>query len=53
MTGAAVVWRWALDLGGQTVSKMAAAVAVVVAVLAAGVPTAAGFTRDYLYQFGQ
>jgi hypothetical protein len=53
VTGAAVVWRWALDLGGQTVSKMAASVAVVVAVLAAGVPTAAGFTRDYLYKFGQ
>jgi hypothetical protein len=53
VTGAAVVWRWALDLGGQTLSKMAASVAVVVAVLAAGVPTAAGFTRDYLYNVGQ
>jgi hypothetical protein len=53
VTGAAVVWRWALDLGGQTLSKVATSVAVVVAVLAAGVPTAAGFTRDYLYKFGQ
>ena len=53
VTGAAVVGRWALDLGGQTLSKVAASVAVVVAVLAAGVPTAAGFTRDYLYKFGQ
>jgi hypothetical protein len=57
VTGAAVVWRWALDLGGQTLSKVAASVtasvAVVVAVLAAGVPTAAGFTRDYLYNVGQ
>ena len=53
VTGAAVVGRWALDLGGQTLSKVAASVAVVVAVLAAGVPTAAGFTRDYLYKVGQ
>jgi hypothetical protein len=53
VTGAAVVWRWALDLGGQTLSKVATSVAVVVAVLAAGVPTAAGFTRDYLYRAGQ
>ena len=52
VTGAAVVWRWALDLGGQTLSKVATSVAVVVAVLAAGVPTAAGFTRDYLYKLG-
>jgi hypothetical protein len=53
VAGAAVAWRWALDLGGQTLSKLATSVAVVVAVLAAGVPTAAGFTRDYLYKFGQ
>jgi hypothetical protein len=53
VTGAAVVGRWALDLGGQALSKVAASVAVVVAVLAAGVPTAAGFTRDYLYRVGQ
>jgi hypothetical protein len=53
VTGAAVVGGWALDLGGQTLSKVAASVAVVVAVLAAGVPTAAGFTRDYLYKVGQ
>jgi hypothetical protein len=53
VTGASVVGRWALELGGQTLSKVAASVAVVVAVLAAGVPTAAGFTRDYLYKVGQ
>lgn len=53
VAGASVVGRWALDLGGQTLSRMAASVAVVVAVLAAGVPTAAGFTRDYLYRVGQ
>src|SRR5580698_2051970 len=53
VTGTAVVWRWALDLGGRTLSNVATSVAVVVAVLAAGVPTAAGFTRDYLYKVGQ
>jgi hypothetical protein len=53
VTGAAVVWRWALDLGGQALSRVATSVAVVVAVLAACVPTAAGFTRDYLYKLGQ
>jgi len=53
VTGASVAGRWALDLGGQILSKVAASVAVVVAVLAAGVPTAAGFTRDYLYNVGQ
>ena len=45
--------RALLALGGHTLSRVAASIAVVVAVLVAGVPTAAGFTRDYLWNVGQ
>jgi hypothetical protein len=48
VVGAAAVGHSLLALGGRTWSRVAASVAVLVAVLFAGVPTAAGFTRDYL-----
>jgi hypothetical protein len=53
VVGAAAVGHYVLALGGRTLSRVAASVAVLVAVLFAGVPTAAGFTRDYLYNVGQ
>ena len=53
VVGAAAVARYALALGGHALSRVAASVAVVMAVLVAGVPTAAGFTRDYLFNVGQ
>ncbi len=53
VAGAAAVGRALLALGGRTLSRVAASVAVVVAVLVAGVPTAVGFTRDYLFNVGQ
>jgi hypothetical protein len=51
--GACVCGRALLALGGRSVSRAAVALSVVVAVLAAGVPTAAGFTQDYMYGAGQ
>ena len=53
VVGAAAVGHYVLSLGGRTLSRVAASVVVLVAVLVAGVPTAAGFTRDYLYNVGQ
>jgi hypothetical protein len=53
VVGAAAVGHYVLSLGGRTLSRVAASVVVLVAVLFAGVPTAAGFTRDYLYNVGQ
>ncbi len=53
VVGAAAVARYVLALGGRTLSRVAASAGVVVVVLVAGVPTAAGFTRDYLYNVGQ
>jgi hypothetical protein len=53
VVGACVFGRAVLALGGRGVSRAAVALSVVVAVLAAGVPTAFGFTQDYLYGQGQ
>jgi hypothetical protein len=53
VVGAAAVGRALFALGGHALSRMAASIAVVMAVLLAGVPTAAGFTRDYLWNVGQ
>ena len=53
VVGAVAVGRYVLALGGHTLSRVTASVAVLVAVLFAGVPTAAGFTRDYLFNVGQ
>ena len=53
VVGAAAVGHFVFALGGRTWGRVAASVAVLVAVLFAGVPTAAGFTRDYLYNVGQ
>jgi hypothetical protein len=53
VVGACAFGRAVLALGGRSVSRVAVALSVVVAVLAAGVPTAAGFTEDYLYGVGQ
>ncbi len=53
VVGAAAAGRLVVALGAHTLGRVAASVAVVVAVLAAGIPTAAGFTRDYLYKVGQ
>jgi hypothetical protein len=53
VVGGVAVARYVLALGGRTLSRVAASVAVLVAVLFAGVPTAAGFTRDYLFNVGQ
>ena len=53
VVGASAVGRALVALGGHTLSRVAASMAVVVAVLVAGVPTAAGFTRDYLWNVGQ
>ena len=53
VVGAAAAGRFVVALGAHTLGRVAASVAVVVAVLAAGIPTAAGFTRDYLYKVGQ
>jgi hypothetical protein len=53
VVGACVFGRAVLALGGRSISRAAVAFSVVVAVLAAGVPTAFGFTQDYLYGQGQ
>ena len=53
VVGACVTGRALLALGGRSISRAAVALSVVVAVLAAGVPTAFGFTQDYLYGEGQ
>jgi hypothetical protein len=53
VVGACASGRALLALGGRSVSRAAVAGSVVVAVLAAGVPTAAGFTKDYMYKVGQ
>jgi hypothetical protein len=53
VVGAAAVGRALLALGGHALSRVVASIAVVVAVLVAGVPTAVGFTRDYLWNVGQ
>ncbi len=53
VVGACVAGRAVVALGGRSVSRAAVALSVVAAVLAAGVPTAAGFTEDYLYGEGR
>ncbi len=53
VVGACEVGRAVVALGGRSVSRAAVALSVVVAVLAAGVPTASGFTEDYLYGAGR
>ncbi len=52
VVGAAAVAHYLMALGTVNLGRVAASVAVVIAVLLAGVPTAAGFTRDYLYRQG-
>jgi len=53
VTGAREIGRAVLVLWGRNLSRAAVAAAVVVAVLAAEVPTASGFTTNYLYLSGQ
>ncbi len=53
VVGACVFGRALLALGGRRVSRAAVAGSLVVAVLAAGVPTASGFTKFYMYRVGQ
>ena len=53
VVGACATGRAVLALGGRGVGRAAVVLSVVVAVLAAGVPTAFGFTQDYLYGEGQ
>ena len=53
VVGACACGRALLALGGHGLSRAAVAVSALVAVLAAGAPTAAGFTKDYLYHVGQ
>ncbi|HTV10816.1 MAG TPA: hypothetical protein VME20_03055 [Acidimicrobiales bacterium] len=53
VVGACAAGRALVVLSGQAFSRAAVAVAVVVAVLAAEVPTAFGFTTNYLYAAGQ
>ncbi len=53
VVGACATGRALLALGGRGVGRAAVALSVVVAVLAAGVPTASGFTQDYLYGEGR
>ncbi len=53
VVGACATGRALLALGGRRVGRAAVALSVVVAVLGAGVPTAFGFTQDYLYGEGQ
>ena len=53
VVGACATGRALLALGGRSVGRAAVGLSVVVAVLAAGVPTAFGFTQDYLYGEGQ
>ena len=51
--GACTAGRWALTLGGRLLSRAAASLALLLAVLLVGAPTAAGFTRNYLYAWGK
>jgi hypothetical protein len=51
--GACVAGRWASALGSRLLSRAAVSLALLMAVLLAGAPTAAGFTRNYLYAWGQ
>ncbi len=53
VVGAAVAGRWALALRGRQVSRAAVSVGVAGAVLFGGVPTAAGFTKNYQWPVGQ
>ena len=53
VVGACATGRALLALGGRGVGRAAVALSVVVAVLAAGVPTAFGFTQDYRYGEGR
>jgi hypothetical protein len=52
VVGACAAGRFAVALSGRVLSRAGVSAAVVVAVLAAGVPTALGFTKDYLYRAG-
>jgi len=53
VVGACAFGRFVMALSGRALSRLAVSVSVVVAVLLAGVPTAVGFTKDYLYRVGQ
>jgi hypothetical protein len=53
VVGACACGRAVLALGSRSLSRAGVAASVLVAVLAAGVPTAAGFTKDYMYKVGQ
>jgi len=51
--GAAGAGRWVLALRGRQLSRAAVSAGVAGAVLFAGVPTAAGFTKNYQWPVGQ
>ncbi len=51
--GAAGAGRWVLALRGRQLSRVAVSAGVAGAVLFAGVPTAAGFTKNYQWPVGQ
>jgi hypothetical protein len=53
VVGAAAVGRWALALRGRQLSRAAVSAGLAGAVLFVGVPTAAGFTRNYQWAVGQ
>ncbi len=53
VVGAAAVGRWALALRGRELSRAAVSAGLAGAVLFAGVPTAAGFTKNYQWPVGQ
>ena len=53
VTGAVAAGRWLLAVPGPVLRRAVVPVAVVAAVLAAAVPAAYGFTRNYLYPAGR
>ena len=53
VVGACAAGRWALALRGRDVSRAAVSIGVTVVLLFAGVPTAAGFTKNYQWPVGQ
>jgi hypothetical protein len=52
VAGACVAGRYAVSLHGRAFSRLARSAALLVGVLVAGVPTASGFTEDYMYDAG-
>jgi hypothetical protein len=53
VVGAGAAGRWALAIRGRELSRVAVPLGVAGAVLFAGVPTAAGFTKNYQWPVGQ